>query len=87
MKAEFQWAIWSFSGGGNPYGTNSSLDANALKAVQNGFTGSGWEILTPAGSYGQEFLVQTPEPGTLGLLLPGLVLLLALKGRRLKQPA
>src|SRR5690348_18115968 len=47
QKAMDQYAIWSLTGGPNPYGTNSSLIAAALSAVQNGFTGAGWEILTP----------------------------------------
>jgi len=46
-----------------------------LAAVQAGFTGAGWEILTPTGSAGQEFLifVGVPEPGELLLLLIGLI--------------
>lgn len=74
QKAMDQYAIWSFTGGPNPYGSNSSLVAAALAAVQNGFTGAGWEILSPTGSAGQEFLifVGVPEPGQLLLLLVGL---------------
>lgn len=74
QKAMDQYAIWSFTGGPNPYGSNSSLVAAALAAVQGGFTGAGWEILTPTGSAGQEFLVfvGVPEPGQLLLLLVGL---------------
>src|SRR5690348_7328032 len=74
QKAMDQYAIWSFTGGPNPYGTNNSLVAAALAAVQGGFTGAGWEILTPTGSAGQEFLifVGVPEPGQLLLLLVGL---------------
>src|SRR5215467_10445938 len=74
QKAMDQYAIWSFTGGPNPYGTNSSLVAAALAAVQGGFTGAGWEILSPTGSAGQEFLifVGVPEPGQLVLLLVGL---------------
>jgi PEP-CTERM motif-containing protein len=74
QKAMDQYAIWSFTGGPNPYGTNNSLVAAALAAVQAGFTGAGWEILTPTGSAGQEFLifVGVPEPGQLLLLLVGL---------------
>jgi hypothetical protein len=74
-QAELQWAVWSFSGGWNPYGTNSTLVAEALSAVQNGFTDNSWEILTPVGKYGQEFFVRTPEPSTLGLLIMGLIAL------------
>ena len=74
QKAMDQYAIWSFTGGPNPYGTNSSLIKAALAAVQGGFTGAGWEILTPTGSAGQEFLifVGVPEPGQLLLLFVGL---------------
>jgi hypothetical protein len=73
--AKDQYAIWSFTGGPNPYGTNSAIVAAALAAVQAGFTGQGWEILTPTGSLGQEFLISVPEPGVLLMLLIGLILL------------
>ncbi len=50
---------------------------DALAAVLHGFRGNGWEVLTPTGSYGQEFLVDlptaTPEPSS--MLLFGTVLL------------
>lgn len=74
QKAMDQYAIWSFTGGANPYGSNSTLVAAALAAVQGGFSGQGWEILSPTGSAGQEFLifVGVPEPGQLLLLLIGL---------------
>jgi len=74
QQAKDQYAIWSLTGGPNPYGTNSSMIAAALAAVQSGFTGAGWEILTPTGAAGQEFLffVGVPEPGQLLLLLVGL---------------
>ena len=74
QKAQDQYAIWSFSGGPNPYGTNNSIVAAALAAVQGGFSGAGWEILSPTGSAGPEFLVfvGVPEPGQLLLLLVGL---------------
>ena len=72
QKAKDQYAIWSFTGGPNPYGSNSSLVAAALAAVQGGFTGAGWEILTPTGSAGQEFLIFVPEPGQILLLLVAL---------------
>src|SRR5579864_3334691 len=32
-KAELQWAVWSLSGGPNPYGTNSVLLTQASNAV------------------------------------------------------
>lgn len=72
QKAMDQYAIWSFTGGPNPYGANSTLVAAALAAVQGGFSGQGWEILTPTGSAGQEFLIFVPEPGELILLIVGL---------------
>ena len=77
QKAMDQYAIWSFTGGPNPYGSNSSLVAAALAAVQNGFSGQGWVILTPTGSAGQEFLifVGVPEPAELLMLLIGLAVL------------
>jgi hypothetical protein len=77
-QSEDQYAIWSFTGGPNPYGTNSSLVAAALAAVQSGFTGQGWEILTPTGSLGQEFLLSVAEPGTLAMLVVGLIALCVL---------
>jgi hypothetical protein len=33
------------------------LIGDTLNAVGGGWSASGWEILTPAGSYGQEFMV------------------------------
>jgi hypothetical protein len=75
IEAELQWAVWSFSGGSNPYGTNSTLTTEAFNAVKNGFTDNSWEILTPVGRYGQEFFVRTPEPSTLGLLIMALIAL------------
>src|SRR5690242_19903708 len=88
QQAMDQYAIWSFTGGPNPYGSNSSLVAAALAAVQGGFSGQGWEILTPTGSAGQEFLVfvGVPEPGGLLMLLIGLaVVAFATKTRRGRQ--
>lgn len=85
QKAMDQYAIWSFSGGPNPYGSNGTLVAAALAAVQGGFTGTGWEVLSPTGSAGQEFLmfVGVPEPAELVMLLIGLtvVALVARKNR------
>lgn len=73
QQAMDQYAIWSFTGGPNPYGSNSTLVAAALAAVQGGFSGQGWEILSPTGSAGQEFLifVGVPEPAELLMLLIG----------------
>jgi len=81
QQAEDQYAIWSLTGGPNPYGTNGAIVAAALAAVQAGFNGQGFEILTPTGSMGQEFLVKTPEPGVLALLMIGLVVLGLLRSR------
>lgn len=77
QKAMDQYAIWSFSGGPNPYLSNSTLVAAALAAVQGGFTGQGWEILSPTGSAGQEFLifVGVPEPAESLMLIIGLAVL------------
>lgn len=72
-----QYAIWSFSGGpANPYGNTSAIVTAALAGIKSsGFTGMGWEILTPTGDVGQEFLIHVPEPGALLLLVVGLVLM------------
>jgi len=58
------------------------LDNNALvhdvrEAVLGGFRGNNWEIVTPIGSYGQEFLVDpaTATPESSSMLLFGTVLL------------
>jgi hypothetical protein len=81
--AKDQYAIWSLSGGPNPYGTNSAMVAAALAAVKAGFTGQGWEILTPTGSLGQEFLIMVPEPAALLMLMIGLMILgFAMRNRR-----
>lgn len=88
QEAMDQYAIWSFTGGPNPFGTNSTLVAAALAAVQGGFSGQGWEILTPTGSAGQEFLVfvGVPEPAELLMLLIGLtVVALATRTKRGRQ--
>src|SRR6266852_5266706 len=86
--ANDQYAIWSFTGGPNPYGTNSALVAAALTAVKAGFTGQGWAILTPTGSLGQEFLIMMPEPATLLMLFMGLMVLgLKTKMRRFSGAA
>jgi hypothetical protein len=92
-KAEYQWAVWSFSGGKDPFAGSDVLIGDALAAVSGGFGGKGWEILTPTGSYGQEFLVAdqgplttaTPEPS--GMLLFGTVMLGMAFALRKKWPA
>jgi hypothetical protein len=86
QKAADQYAIWSFSGGpANPYGNTTAILAAAMAGMKvTGFTGQGWEILTPTGSVGQEFLIYVPEPGALLLLVIGLVLMgLAMRKRSL----
>ena len=77
QKAADQYAIWSFSGGPtNPYGNTTAIITAALAGMTaSGFTGQGWEVLTPTGSVGQEFLIYVPEPGALLLLVIGLVLM------------
>jgi hypothetical protein len=75
LQAEYQWTIWSLTGASyNPYASYSTgIIADAKVAVNGGWFASGWEILTPKGSYGQEFMVlATPEPKSLLLLLVGL---------------
>jgi hypothetical protein len=92
-KAQYQWAVWSFSGGNDPYAGGDVLIGDALAAVLGGFGGKGWEILTPTGSYGQEFLVAdpgpltttTPEPSS--MLLFGTVVLGMAFALRKKWPA
>jgi hypothetical protein len=84
--AEDQWAIWSFTDGGyDPYGMGNAnwIIANA-EAGLGSFNPAGWEILTPDdGTYGQEFMVYTPEPGSVLLLALGLgVVLLFFKRRQ-----
>jgi len=82
QQAEDQYAIWSLTGGPDPFGTDATLIADALAAVDGGFTGQGFEILTPTGSTGQEFLVDVPESGETILLLIGIIFLgLALRKR------
>lgn len=84
-KAEYQWAIWSLSGGVDPYGAGSAstLLTDAQNAVYGGFTGQGWIVLTPTGKYGQEFMTQVPEPSSLMLLGIGLAALMLTGKRRL----
>jgi hypothetical protein len=85
QQAAYQWAIWGLTGGSDPFAgadSASNLLGEAYWAVSNGYNGQGWEILTPGpGQYGQEFLVQTPEPSSLLLLGAGVCGLLFLKRR------
>jgi len=87
-----QFAIWSFTGGPDPFAISnppfdtSSLDAQALAAVNGGFTVTGWQILTPVpGGEGQEMLVMPssiPEPSSLLLISTGLLGLAAVWAKR-----
>ena len=74
QKAMDQYAIWSFTGGPDPYGTNSALVAAALAGI-TGFNAQGWEILTPTGGAGQEFLIFVSEPSEFLMILLGLAAL------------
>jgi PEP-CTERM motif len=84
-QAEDQWAIWSFTDGGyDPYGSANlaSIIANAESNLSS-FNPAGWEILTPDdGTYGQEFMINTPEPSSMLLLALGLGALFMLKRRQ-----
>ncbi len=93
LQAQYQWAIWYLSLGSilnsvdNPYGTDVYWAGLASSAVGGGFSVTGWEILTPKGGYGQEFLVPgpgaaTPEPTTIVLLSAGLLAFLALSRKK-----
>ncbi len=90
VDAQLQWAIWFLSlpkwqknSSFPEYWTDLSWDKKALDAVNGGFSVTGWEILTPVGDYGQEFLVPgpgaaTPEPSAIVLLCAGLATFLVL---------
>jgi hypothetical protein len=77
QAAGYQWDIWSFTDGGNP----STIPSTALPPAW--FTGQGWEILTPTGNGGQEFLVQTPEPSSLLLFGTGFLVLLGFTTKKI----
>jgi PEP-CTERM motif len=85
--AEDQWAIWSFTGGYDPYGpANLAWILSNAESNLSSFNPTGWEILTPDdGTYGQEFMVYTPEPSSVLLLLLGLGALFLLKRREALQ--
>jgi hypothetical protein len=82
LQAQYQYAIWSLTGGPQS-STSASLVQAALNYVSSGkFNASGWELLTPTscsgskgapGCNGQEFLIYTPEPAAITLLLLGLL--------------
>jgi hypothetical protein len=84
-QAQDQWAIWSYTDGGyDPYGTANlaAIIANAESNLSS-FNPAGWEILTPTdGTYGQEFMINTPEPSSVLLLALGLAALFLLKRRQ-----
>jgi PEP-CTERM motif len=85
-QVQDQWAIWSITDGNyDPYSNQSAILQNAATQLTSaGYTGQGWDILTPDANwnqYGQEFLVQTPEPSSVLLLALGLGGLLFLKRR------
>lgn len=95
LDAQYQWAIWYLSvpkaeqnGLFPEYSTDLYWDNLALSAVNLGLNVSGWEILTPIGGYGQEFLVPggpggaTPEPRTIVLLLAGMAAFLIVLRRK-----
>lgn len=50
--------------------------------TKDGFNGKGFEILTPTGSTGQEFLIYVPEPSVLLMLGIGLIALVVLSPKR-----
>ena len=56
----------------DPYGRQASILSIAAAQLRVAdFTGQGWDILTPdvnCNQYGQEFLVQTPEPASILLI-------------------
>jgi hypothetical protein len=79
LKAEYQFAIWSFTGGPNQQTTSALMKAD-LDAVTSGkFTGQGFYVLTPRGSKGQEFLIHVPEPPVLLMLGIAFVIILSCK--------
>jgi hypothetical protein len=87
-QAEDQWAIWFVTDGGvDPYGITGPGGAATIleNAYLNlgSFNPQGWEILTPDdGTYGQEFMVYTPEPSSILMLALGLGALLLFAKRR-----
>ncbi|HXO87619.1 MAG TPA: PEP-CTERM sorting domain-containing protein [Candidatus Acidoferrales bacterium] len=87
-QAEDQWAIWSFTDGGyDPYGSaNLAWVLSNAESNLSTFSPAGWEILTPDdGTYGQEFMINTPEPASVLLLALGLGALFVLKRRQALQ--
>jgi hypothetical protein len=98
LDGQLQWAIWFLSltpqqqknTSFPDYATDVSWDKQALAAVTDpngGFSVTGWQILTPKGGYGQEFLVPgpgaaTPEPSTIVLLFAGLAAFLLLAHKK-----
>jgi len=82
----------SSSGGSAIQALVTQAIANAQSAVAGGYTGQGWEILTPSpesSTEPQEFLVLTPESSTIAMLGADLLGILALGfffRRRVVQP-
>jgi hypothetical protein len=83
MQAQYQFAIWSLTGGPQS-STSTSLIQAAVNYVNSGkFNAAGWEILTPTGKTGQEFLVYAAEPSVLAMLFAGLLALALIAHKRL----
>ena len=71
-----EYAAWDYDPDrfdGEP--TANTLIASAQSAINGGYTGAGWEVLTPVDwgtQPGQQFLVKTPEGPAFELLFFGL---------------